>query len=105
MSFAQASLDLQPSWKLYVEQFGYEFQQWDMHESGEKAILGEERLSKICDPVLVMGMYVRPWQLLSPAEQAAAAQLGWTNATAWNGGAMPRITVRYNLFIVRHSYM
>lgn len=29
-----ASLDLQPSWKLYVDTFGYEFAQWDMHKSG-----------------------------------------------------------------------
>ena len=30
----------QASWRVYVESFGYEFQQWDMHESGELGILG-----------------------------------------------------------------
>ena len=34
-----ASLDLQPSWKLYVDTFGYEFAQWDMHKSGEDRLL------------------------------------------------------------------
>ena len=33
-----ASLDLQPSWKLYVDTFGYEFAQWDMHKSGALAV-------------------------------------------------------------------
>ena len=35
-----ASLDLQPSWKRYVDTFGYEFEQWDMHKSGAAPILG-----------------------------------------------------------------
>lgn len=39
-----ASLDLQPSWKLYVDTFGYEFAQWDMHKSGE------DRLSALPGP-------------------------------------------------------
>ena len=28
------------SWDIYVNQFGYEFHQWDMHESGPRDILG-----------------------------------------------------------------
>eukprot|EP01043_Picozoa_sp_COSAG02_P069283 COSAG02_NODE_11809_length_1650_cov_1.090264_1_plen_110_part_00 len=38
-----ASLDLQPSWKLYVDTFGYEFAQWDIHKSGEDRLVCTSR--------------------------------------------------------------
>jgi hypothetical protein len=65
---------------------GYEFQQWDMHESGRAAIIGDGRAKAARKPVEVMGMFCRPWELLSEAEHAAAAALGWANAQQWDGG-------------------
>lgn len=38
------SLDLQPSWDIYVEKvLGYEFAQWDMHAQAARAKINDAR--------------------------------------------------------------
>lgn len=68
---------------------GYQFQQWDMHKSGPSAILGPNVPPK---PVMVMGGYQPPWDILSEEEKASAVALGWTTKEMWEREAMPRIT-------------
>jgi hypothetical protein len=60
-----ASLDLQPSWKLYVDTFDYEFAQWDMHKSGEDRLLAcsSDCLSSYSQP---SGLGVRPVGAFAP---------------------------------------
>ena len=45
---AYASLDLQPSWKAYVDLLGYGFDKWDVHESGEAPVAAGQKGGVVC---------------------------------------------------------
>jgi len=45
---AYASLDLQPSWKAYVDLLGYGFERWDVHRSGAAPVAAGHASGVVC---------------------------------------------------------
>eukprot|EP01052_Picozoa_sp_SAG31_P012905 SAG31_NODE_764_length_12262_cov_26.578887_11_plen_174_part_00 len=81
------SLDLQPSWDVYVEKvLGYEFAQWDMHAPTAMAKINDARGVDVPrpQPLEVLGRWQPPWVALSEECRAAAQSLGWASAEDWD---------------------